>query len=58
MPPSGERPVCLSSYDGHTEWAHSKAWSLLAATVNPIEATAKCDRSEDRQPTGVLKESR
>jgi len=54
----GNRPVFLSSYDGHTAWANSKALEMAGINSNTKFAgygEIVID-SKTRQPTGVLKE--
>jgi predicted amidohydrolase YtcJ len=54
-----ERPVFLSSYDGHTAWANSKALELAGVNgQSKFEGYGEVVIDQNTgQPTGVLKES-
>lgn len=54
-----DRPVYLTSYDGHSGWANSKALKLAGVTrrtPNPAHGVIVRD-PRSGEPTGVLKES-
>lgn len=55
---SGDHPIALSSIDGHTMWANSKALSeagITAAWLDPAGGMAV--RDAHGNPTGILRES-
>jgi predicted amidohydrolase YtcJ len=56
---SADRPAYLTSYDGHTGWANTKALKLAGITrrtPNPAHGTIVKD-PRTGEPTGVLKEA-
>jgi hypothetical protein len=53
-----DRPVFLSSYDGHTAWANSKALELAGVTAESVfTGYGEVVTGDDGKPSGVLKES-
>jgi predicted amidohydrolase YtcJ len=53
-----DRPVFMTSYDGHTAWANSKALEAGGITgETPDPEHGVIVRDEKGEPTGVLKES-
>jgi hypothetical protein len=53
----GDRPVFLSSYDGHTAWVNSKALDLAAVNgQSAFTGYGQLVLDERGEPTGVLKE--
>jgi predicted amidohydrolase YtcJ len=53
-----DRPVFLSSKDGHTAWVNSKALEVAGITrETPDPPRGRIDRDEDGEPIGSLQES-
>jgi hypothetical protein len=53
-----DRPAFMTSYDGHTAWANSKALELAGITrATPDPEHGAIVRDAQGEPTGVLKES-
>jgi predicted amidohydrolase YtcJ len=53
-----DRPVFLSSKDGHTAWVNSKALELAGITRDtPDPPRGRIDRDKDGEPIGSLQES-
>lgn len=54
---SGEMPVFLVAYDGHTAWVNGKALELAGITAaTPQPEFGEIVRDQNGQPTGLLKE--
>ncbi len=52
-----DRPVLLSSRDGHSAWVNSKALEVAGVTAEtPDPADGRIDRDADGQPVGALQE--
>jgi len=52
-----DRPVFLSSYDGHTAWVNSRALEIAGVTSETkFEGFGEIVRDAEGRPTGVLKE--
>jgi len=52
------RPVALSSRDGHTSWVNSRALELAGITAEtPDPPGGRIDRAEDGLPVGALQEA-
>lgn len=53
-----DRPAFMTSYDGHTGWANSRALALAGVTrETPDPKGGVVVRDPDGEPTGVLKEA-
>ncbi len=52
-----DRPVFLSSYDGHSAWVNSKALELAGIKIDTkFEGYGEIVRNDSGEPTGALKE--
>lgn len=53
-----DRPVLLTSADGHSAWVNSKALHIAGVTRNtPDPEDGRIERGADGEPTGTLRES-
>jgi len=52
-----DKPVILTSFDGHATWVNSRALEIAGITGSTPEPTGgKIERDSDGNPTGVLRE--
>jgi len=53
-----DRPALISSADGHSAWANSKALEMAGVTrATPDPASGRVERDADGNPSGTLRES-
>lgn len=52
-----DKPIILTSFDGHATWVNSRALEIAGITVStPDPAGGKIERDSEGNPTGVLRE--
>lgn len=53
-----DRPIVLSSWDGHSSWVNSRALELAGVDADtPDPVNGRIERDADGRPTGTLRES-